>query len=86
VALADVSLTIRTRPAAASSSGRLDDAVDDAVGVLGVAGAVAVFLLIVLAPLLVLTALGLAARRAWRRRDDERLLDRPRPTPPVSSG
>ncbi len=85
VALADVSLTIRTRPAAASSSGRLDDAVDDAVGVLGVAGAVAVFLLIVLAPLLVLTALGLAARRAWRRRDDERLLDRPRPTPPVSS-
>jgi hypothetical protein len=85
VALADVSLTIRTRAAAASSGGRLDDAVDDAVGVLGAAGAVAVFLLIVIAPLLALAVLGLAARRAWRRRDDERLLDRPRPTPPVGS-
>jgi len=87
VAMADVSLTIETRRAAAAAGGnRFDDAVGDALAVLGVAAAVAVFLLIVLAPLAVLAALALAARRAWRRHEDERLLDRPRPTPPVSSG
>jgi hypothetical protein len=87
VAMADVSLTLETRRAAAAAGGnRFDDAVGDALAVLGVAAAVAVFLLIVLAPLAVLAALALAARRAWRRREDERLLDRPRPTPPVSSG
>jgi hypothetical protein len=86
VAMADVSLTLATRRAASAGGGRFDGAVDDAVGVLGVAGAVAVFLLIVLAPLGLLALLALAVRRAWRRRDEARLLDRPRPTPPVSSG
>lgn len=85
VAMSDVSLTIETRHAAGAAPGRFDGAVDDAVAVLGASAAVALFLLIVLAPLAVLTLLVLAARRAWRRRDDERLLDRPRPTPPVGS-
>ena len=85
VAMADVSLTLRTRRAAAVGESRVDDAVDDALGVLAVAASVAVFLLIVLAPVALVTALALAARRAWRRREDERLLDRPRPTPPVGS-
>jgi hypothetical protein len=87
VAMADVALTLETRRAATVGGGsRLDDAARDALAVLGVAAAVAVFGLIVLAPLAVLAALALAARRAWRRREDERLLDRPRATPPVSSG
>jgi hypothetical protein len=85
VALADVSVTLETRRAAGAAPGRFDGAVDDAVAVLGAAAAVGVFLLIVLAPLTLLALIGLVARRAWRRRDEERLLDRPRPHPPVGS-
>ncbi len=86
VAMADVSLTFVTRRAAATDDGgRFDDVVGDALAVLGVAAAVTLFLLIVLAPLALLAVLSFAARRIWRRREEERLLDRPRPTPPVSS-
>jgi ribosomal protein L29 len=82
VALAEFSLTIQTKRAAAvAGDSRIDGAVGDAVEVLSVAAAVGLFLLIVLAPLAVLAALLLVARRSFRRREEERLLDRPRPTP-----
>ena len=82
VALAEVSLALETRrSAAAPGGGRFDDAVGDALDVLAVAAAVAVFLLIVLLPLAVLAGGFVLGRRVLRRRDEERLLDRPRPTP-----
>jgi Domain of unknown function (DUF4349) len=80
VAMAEVSLTVRTgRSAAAPSEGRLEGAAGDALRVLAVAGAVAVFVLIVISPLV---AIGIAvwlARRSVRRREHERLLDRTNP-------
>ena len=82
VALAEFSLTIQTKRAAAvAGDSRIDGAIGDAVEVLSVAAAVGLFLLIVLAPLAVLAALLFLARRSFRRREEERLLDRPRPTP-----
>lgn len=82
VALAEFSLAIQTkRAAAAAGDSRIDGAVGDALEVLSVAAAVGLFLLIVLAPLAVLAALLFLARRSFRRREEERLLDRPRPTP-----
>lgn len=82
VALAEFSLTIQTRRAAATAGdSRIDGAVGDAVEVLSVAASVGLFLLIVLAPLAAIAALVLLARRSFRRREEERLLDRPRPTP-----
>jgi ribosomal protein L29 len=82
VALAEFSLTIQTRRAAATAGeGRIDGAVGDAVEVLSVAAAVGLFLLIVLAPLAAIAGLILLARRSVRRREEERLLDQPRPTP-----
>jgi hypothetical protein len=81
VAMAEVSLTVRTGTSApAPSEGRIEAAARDALHVLAVAGAVAVFAFIVLTPLL---AIGLAAwlgRRSWRRRENERLLEQPKPT------
>lgn len=80
VAMAEVALTLRTqRTAAMGGESRFDSAVDDAVAVLAVAAAVAVFLLIVLAPLALLALLGVLARRSYRRRDEQRILDRPTP-------
>jgi hypothetical protein len=80
VAMAEVSLTVRTgRSAAAPSEGRLEGAAGDALHVLAVAGAVALFVLIVISPLV---AIGIAvwlARRSVRRREHERLLDQTHP-------
>ena len=82
VALAEFSLTLQTKRAAAvAGEGRIDGAVRDAVEVLSVAAAVGLFLLIVLAPLAVIATLLFLARRSLRRREEERLLDQPRPTP-----
>jgi hypothetical protein len=81
VAMAEFNLTLRTqRAAAAADNGRFDDAIGDALGVLAVAAAVGVFLLIVLAPIAVAAALLLLARRSVRRRGEERLLDHPQPS------
>jgi hypothetical protein len=80
VAMAEVSLTVRTgRSAAAPSEGRLGGAARDALHVLAVAGAVAVFVLIVLSPLLAIALAVWLARRSWRRREDQRLLEQPNP-------
>jgi ribosomal protein L29 len=82
VALAEFSLTLQTKRAAAvAGESRIDDAIGNAVEVLSVAAAVGLFLLIVLAPLAVIAALLLVGRRSLRRREEERLLDQPRPTP-----
>ena len=60
VALAEFSLTLQTkRAAAAAGDSRIDGAVGDAVEVLSVAAAVGLFLLIVLAPLAVIAAAAL---------------------------
>jgi hypothetical protein len=80
VDLAEVSLTIRTGdPVAAPAEGRVEGAARDALHVLSIAGAVALFLLIVLSPLVGLGVLLLLARRAYRRRETDRLLEQPRP-------
>jgi hypothetical protein len=80
VALAEISLTVRTgKSAAPPSEGRVEGAARDALHVLAVAGAVAVFLLIVVSPLAALAVAAWFARRALRRREHERLLDRPDP-------
>lgn len=82
VALAEFSLTLETRRAAAAArDSRIDGAVDDAVEVLSVAAAVGLFLLIVLAPLAAIAAFVFLVRRSLRRREEERLLEQPRPTP-----
>lgn len=82
VALAEFSLTLETkRAAAAADDSRVDGAVGAAFDVLSVAAAAALFLLIVLAPLAVIAALLFLGRRSLRRREEERLLDQPRPTP-----
>jgi hypothetical protein len=82
VAMSEFSLTIQTKRAAAvAGDSRIEGAVGDAVEVLSVAAAVGLFLLIVLTPLAVLAVLFLLARRSFRRREEERLLDRPRATP-----
>ena len=81
VAFAEVQLSLQTkRAAAAPGGGRFDDAIDSALGVLAVAAAAALFLAIVLVPLAAIVAAAFLGRRALRRRDDERLLERPRPT------
>jgi hypothetical protein len=80
VAMAEVSLTVRTgKPAAAPAEGRIEGAARDALRVLAIAGAVAVFLLIVLSPLSALVLVAWLARRSLRRRQEERLLEQPRP-------
>jgi Domain of unknown function (DUF4349) len=80
VAMAEVSLTVRTgRSAAAPSEGRLQGAARDAVHVLALAGAVAIFVLIVISPLVVIAVAVWLGRRSLRRREDERLLDRTNP-------
>jgi hypothetical protein len=82
VALSEFSLTLETRRAAATAGdSRIDGAVGDAVEVLSVAAAAGLFLLIVLAPLAAIAALLFLVRRSLRRREEERLLEQPRPTP-----
>jgi hypothetical protein len=78
-AFSHVSLTLTTQKAAApaergGSTGRFERAARDAGAFLADAGAVVLFLLIVLSPLIVLAVACLAALRAYRRREERRLL------------
>jgi hypothetical protein len=80
VALAEIQLTVTTgKAAAAPPEGRFEGAARLGWDVLSKAGAVALFLLIVLSPLAVVVALALVARRAYRRRSEERILEQARP-------
>ncbi len=78
-AFSHVSLTLTTQQPATpaqkgGSTGRFERAARDAGRFLAGAGAVALFLLIVLAPLIVLAVACLAGLRAYRRREERRLL------------
>lgn len=80
-------VTGKSRSAAAP--GPFERAARDALHFLAVAGAAAVFVLIVLSPLLLLAALLALALRSRRRRIEERLLDRlgtARPAPEPAAG
>lgn len=80
VALAEIVLTITTgKAAAAPPEGRFEGAARLGWEVLSKAGAVVLFLLIVLSPLALAGALGFVARRRIRRRAEERILEEPRP-------
>jgi hypothetical protein len=80
VAMAEVSLTVRTgKSSSVPTEGRLEGAAGDALHVLAVAGALALFVLIVISPLLVIGLAVWAGRRALRRREHERLLDQTKP-------
>jgi uncharacterized coiled-coil protein SlyX len=73
-----LSLTAAT-PASGTHSGggRFDRAVHEAGRFLAGAGAVVLFLLIVLSPLIALAVAGTWGRKAYRRREERRLLARP---------
>jgi hypothetical protein len=77
-ALSQISLALTTQRAAGAATtggdGRFERAVRDAGRFLAAAGAVALFLLIAVSPLLVLGAAWLYASRAFRRREERRLL------------
>jgi hypothetical protein len=80
VALAEISLTVRTgKSAAPPAEGRVAGAARDALHVLSLTGAATVFVLIVASPLLVLAVVLWFGRRSLRRREHERLLDRTHP-------
>jgi len=75
--LSRISLTLTAQQAAAAKKGgmgRIERAARDAGSFLAGAGAVLLFLLIVLSPLIVLAAVGLWGARAYRRREERRLL------------
>jgi hypothetical protein len=75
---APVKLTLTTQqpvtPAHRGGTGRFERAARDAGSFLAGAGAVVLFLLIILSPLLVLTAAYILGLRAYRRREERRLL------------
>jgi hypothetical protein len=77
-ALSHVSLTLtaqqRATPVGKGGSGRFERAARDAGSFLAAAGAVLLFLLIVLSPLIVLLVASVAGLRAYRRREERRLL------------
>ena len=77
-ALSRVELTLTTQKAVGAGSGqkdgRIERAARDAASFLAAAGAVALFVLIVLSPLLVIVGLVIWASRAYRRREERRLL------------
>jgi hypothetical protein len=77
-ALSDVSLALQTPRAAGAATGndqgRTERAVRDAARFLAAAGAVALFLLIAVSPLLLIGAAWLFGTRAYRRREEQRLL------------
>jgi Domain of unknown function (DUF4349) len=77
-ALSTVSLTLTTQKAATpvqkDGTGRFERAARDAGSFLAGAGAVGVFLLIVLSPLIVLVGAYILGIRAYRRREERRLL------------
>jgi hypothetical protein len=83
-AMADLTLTLGTRgaPAAKKSEGGVAGAAGMAFDILKGAGAVAVFLAIVLAPIVLLIVLAWLALRARGRRIERRLLDEPQPATP----
>ena len=77
-AFSRISLTITTQKTAApvqkGGTGRFERAARDAGSFLAAAGAVILFLLIVLSPLIVLLVASLFGLRAYRRREERRLL------------
>jgi hypothetical protein len=77
-ALSDVSLALTTPRAAGAATGhdrgRAERAVRDAASFLAAAGAVALFVLIAVSPLLLLAAVWAYGTRAYRRREERRLL------------
>jgi hypothetical protein len=77
-ALSHVALTLTTQKAATpvqkSGGGRFERAARDAGSFLAGAGAVILFLLIVLSPLIVLIVAAALGLRAYRRREERRLL------------
>ena len=77
-AMARVSLTLTTQQAATpvhkGGTGRFERAARDAGSFLAQAGAVVLFLLIVLSPVLVLVAAVVIGLRAYRKREERRLL------------
>ena len=80
VMLADLELMLHTgRSATPPSEGGVGGAARSALEVLAVAAAVAIFLLIVLTPLALVAVAIWLGLRARRRRNEERLLDKPRP-------
>jgi hypothetical protein len=79
-ALSEISLTMTTQRAAAAvpdRPGRLERAARNAVDFLAAAGAVALFVLIAVSPLIVLVAAWTYGSRAYRRREERRLLAAP---------
>jgi hypothetical protein len=76
--LSRISLTLTTQKAVAvttkHSEGRIERAARDAASFLAAAGAVVLFLLIVLSPVVVLVALGIWGARVYRAREQRRLL------------
>jgi len=76
--LSRISLTLSTQKAIAvtkkHSEGRIERAARDATSFLAAAGAVLLFLLIVLSPVVVLVALGIWGARVYRTREQRRLL------------
>jgi hypothetical protein len=76
--LSRLSLTLTTQKAVGAGdkggAGRTERAVREAASFLAAAGAVTLFLLIVLSPLIVLTIAGFFGARAYRRREERRLL------------
>jgi hypothetical protein len=76
-ALSRISLTLTTQgsaPTKHGGAGRIERAARDAGSFLAGAGAVVLFLLIVLSPLIVLGAASVWGARAYRRREERRLL------------
>src|SRR5919201_43211 len=76
-ALSRISLTLATQkpaPAKKGGAGRIERAARDAGSFLAGAGAVVLFLLIVLSPLIVLAVASVWGARAYRRREERRLL------------
>lgn len=85
-ATSELTLLLHTRDAAVATEheGGVAGAAGEAVDFLGRAGAVALFLAIVLSPVLVLALLLWLALRARGRRVERRLLERPDPATPSS--
>jgi hypothetical protein len=76
--LSRISLTLTTQKAVGGTkkggTGRIERAARDAAGFLAAAGAILLFLLIVLSPLIVLAVATVWGARAYRRREERRLL------------
>jgi hypothetical protein len=86
-ATAQMTLALHTREAATDTGdeNRIGAAARRAVELLGQAGAIAVFLAILLSPLILLGIVALLARRSRARRTEAALLERTRPASPSPS-